>query len=217
MVFQNALENLQFSYWWLNRLCDLSAMIPLIIGRLVDQMAQGTISWDGLIQQTGFLLAIGVSMYGLRYMWRSNLFGNSTLLEAIMRNRLFSHFTKMDQKFYNDYRTGDLMAHATNDLAALRFVAGGGIMTLVDSLFITLFTLLSMFFLIDWQLTLVTILPFPLLIFVARYLGQLINKHFHGSLQSFSKMNDHVQESVSGMKVIKAFGEEEEEIGRAHV
>lgn len=189
----------------------LSAMIPLIIGSLVDQMAQGTITWDGLIQQTGFLLVIGLSMYGLRYVWRSNLFGNSTLLEAIMRNRLFSHFTKMDQKFYNDYRTGDLMAHATNDLAALRFVAGGGIMTLVDSLFITLFTLISMFFLIDWQLTLVTILPFPLLIFVARYLGQLINKHFHGSLQSFSKMNDHVQESVSGMKVIKAFGEEEED------
>lgn len=189
----------------------LSAMIPLIIGRLVDQMAQGTITWDGLIQQTGILLVIGISMYGLRYMWRSNLFGNSTLLEAIMRNRLFSHFTKMDQKFYNDYRTGDLMAHATNDLAALRFVAGGGIMTLVDSLFITLFTLISMFFLIDWQLTLVTILPFPLLIFVARYLGQLINKHFHGSLESFSKMNDHVQESVSGMKVIKAFGEEEED------
>ena len=189
----------------------LSATIPLIIGSLVDQMAHGTITWTTLTQQTGALLVIGVAMYGLRYMWRSNLFGNSTLLEAIMRNRLFSHFTKMDQKFYNDYRTGDLMAHATNDLAALRFVAGGGIMTLVDSLFITLFTLLSMFFLIDWQLTLVTILPFPLLIFVARYLGNLINKYFHGSLESFSKMNDHVQESVSGMKVIKAFGEEEED------
>lgn len=189
----------------------LSAVIPLIIGSLVDQMTHGNITWDSLTQQTGLLLAIGLVMYGLRYMWRSNLFGNSTLLEAMMRNRLFDHFTKMDQKFYNDYRTGDLMAHATNDLAALRFVAGGGIMTLVDSLFITLFTLISMFFMIDWQLTLLTILPFPLLIFVARYLGQLINKHFHGSLESFSQMNDHVQESVSGMKVIKAFGEEEED------
>ncbi|MBA5729473.1 ATP-binding cassette domain-containing protein [Aerococcaceae bacterium INB8] len=189
----------------------LSAAIPLIIGNLVDEMARGSITWTSLTQQTGLLLAIGIVMYGLRYMWRSNLFGNSTLLEAIMRNRLFDHFTKMDQKFYGQHRTGDLMAHATNDLAALRFVAGGGIITLTDSLSITVVTLFSMIFIIDWQLTLFTILPFPLLIFVAQYLGKLINKYFRGSLKAFSDMNDHVQESVSGMKVIKAFGEEEED------
>ena len=189
----------------------LSASIPLIIGNLVDEMARGSITWTSLTQQTGLLLIIGLVMYGLRYMWRSNLFGNSTLLEAIMRNRLFDHFTKMDQKFYGEYRTGDLMAHATNDLAALRFVAGGGIITLTDSLSITVVTLFSMLFIIDWQLTLLTIIPFPLLIFVAHYLGKLINKYFRGSLQSFSQMNDHVQESVSGMKVIKAFGEEEDD------
>lgn len=189
----------------------LSAAIPLIIGNLVDEMARGSITWTSLTQQTGLLLAIGIVMYGLRYMWRSNLFGNSTLLEAIMRNRLFDHFTKMDQKFYGQHRTGDLMAHATNDLAALRFVAGGGIITLTDSLSITVVTLFSMIFIIDWQLTLFTILPFPLLIFVAQYLGKLINKYFRGSLKGFSDMNDHAQESVSGMKVIKAFGEEEED------
>lgn len=189
----------------------LSAIIPLIIGGLVDSMATGTITWDHLIQQTGLLLGIGLLMYGLRYMWRSNLFGNSTLLEAIMRNRLFDHFTRMDQEFYGEYRTGDLMAHATNDLAALRFVAGGGIITLTDSLSITVVTLFSMVFIIDWQLTLLTILPFPLLIFVAQYLGKLINKYYHGSLESFSQLNDHVQESVAGMKVIKAFGEEEDD------
>lgn len=189
----------------------LSAIIPLIIGNLVDEMAHGTITWTSLTHQTGSLLLIGLVMYGLRYMWRSNLFGNSTLLEAIMRNRLFDHFTKMDQEFYGEYRTGDLMAHATNDLAALRFVAGGGIITLTDSLSITVVTLFSMLFIIDWQLTLLTILPFPLLIFVAQYLGKLVNKYFRGSLKSFSQMNDHVQESVAGMKVIKAFGEEEDD------
>lgn len=188
----------------------LSATIPLIIGSIVDQMAQGTVSWDSLRNHALLLLVIGLVMYGLRYMWRSNLFSNSTLLESIMRNRLFDHFTKMDQEFYNEHRTGDLMAHATNDLAALRFVAGGGILTLTDSLSITIVTLFSMIFFIDWRLTLYTILPFPLLILVSRYLGQWINIYFRGALESFSKMNDHVQESVSAMKVIKAFGEEEE-------
>lgn len=189
----------------------LSAMIPLLIGQVVDLMAQGSITWPSLRKYTLILLIIGLVMYGLRYMWRTTLFSNSTLLESMMRNRLFDHFTKMDQQFYNEYRTGDLMAHATNDLAALRFVAGGGILTLTDSISITLVTLLSMFVLIDWKLTLFTILPFPLLVFVARYLGKWMNKYFRKSLTAFSSMNDRVQESVAGMQVIKAFGEEEDD------
>ncbi|WP_282920601.1 ABC transporter ATP-binding protein [Ignavigranum ruoffiae] len=187
----------------------LSAMIPLIIGNAVDEMARGVLSQDALYRYIFLLLAIGLLMYGLRYMWRNNLFGNSTRLEAILRNRLFDHFTKMDQEFYSEYRTGDLMAHATNDLASLRFVAGGGILTLTDSLSITVVTLFSMIFLIDWKLTLYTILPFPLLILVARYMGQLINRYYRQALEAFSQMNDRVQESIAGMKVIKAFGEEE--------
>ncbi len=186
----------------------LSALIPLIIGQVIDEMARGVLTQTSLYQHLGLLLAIGLLMYGLRYMWRSNLFGNSTILESILRNRLYDHFTKMDQNFYNEYRTGDLMAHATNDLASLRFVAGGGILTLTDSLSITIVTLFSMVFLIDWKLTLLTILPFPLLIIVARQLGQLINVYHRGALEAFSTMNDRVQESVAGMKVIKAFGEE---------
>ena len=117
----------------------------------------------------------------------------------------------MDQQFYNKYRTGDLMAHATNDLNAIKFVAGGGIITLTDSISITIVTLFSMFFIIDWQLTLLTIIPFPLLIFVSRYLGKMMNETFRGSLKAFSSMNDRVQESVAGMQVIKGFGEEEDD------
>lgn len=101
------------------------------------------------------------------------------------------------------------MAHATNDLAALKFVAGGGILTLTDSIAVGGTTLLSMILFVDWQLTLLTILPFPLLILVARKLGVIINTRFRKSLEAFSNMNDHVQESIAGMRVIKAFGEEE--------
>ncbi|MBG9979882.1 ATP-binding cassette domain-containing protein [Facklamia sp. DSM 111018] len=188
----------------------LSAIIPLMIGSVVDQMSKGTLTGKSLWIHSIGLLAIGLLMYALRYMWRSHLFTNSTILESIMRNRLYHHFTQMDQNFYNQYRTGDLMAHATNDLAALRFVAGGGILTLTDALSITVVTLFSMIVLIDWKLTITTILPFPLLIIVARYLGKWINIFFRESLESFSQMNDHVQESIAGMKVIKAFGEEKD-------
>lgn len=187
----------------------LSAITPLIIGNIIDQMIANTLTWENLAIQSGLILIFAITMYVLRYGWRTALFGNSTLLESIMRNRLFSHFTKMDSQFFNEYRTGDLMAHATNDLAALRFVAGGGILSITDSISVGSVTLFSMFFLVDWQLTLTTILPFPLLIFAARHLGKAINKRYRKSLESFSQMNNQVQESVGGMKVIKTFGEEE--------
>lgn len=188
----------------------LSAVTPLILGNIIDEMTANTLTMRGLAIQSGMILLFAIIMYVLRYGWRTALFGNSTLLESIMRNRLFAHFTKMDRPFYNEYRTGDLMAHATNDLAALRFVAGGGILSITDSISIGGITLFSMIFLVDWQLTLTTILPFPLLIFAARYLGKAINKRFRKSLESFSQMNNQVQESVGGMKVIKTFGEEEQ-------
>jgi ATP-binding cassette subfamily B protein len=188
----------------------LSAITPKIVGNMVDQIARGTLTWQLLITQTSLILLFALMMYALRYGWRTAIFGNSTLLESILRNRLFNHFTKMDASFYHKYRTGDLMAHATNDLAALRFVAGGGILTLTDSISISIVTLFSMTFLIDWQLTLVTILPFPLLIIAASVLGKIINTRFRKSLEAFSGMNDEVQENVAGMKVIKTFGEEEE-------
>lgn len=186
-----------------------TAVTPVLIGNIIDQMTANTLTKRTLFIQIGTILFLGILMYALRYVWRALIFTNSTHLEAIMRNRLFDHFTKMDSQFFHEHRTGDLMAHATNDLAALKFVAGGGILTLTDSIAVGGTTLFSMLFFIDWRLTLLTIIPFPLLIVVARKLGIVINKRFRQSLESFSKMNDHVQESVAGMRVIKAFGEED--------
>ncbi|WP_373739749.1 ABC transporter ATP-binding protein [Jeotgalibaca porci] len=198
-----------FGVFGLIAVAILSAVTPLILGNIIDQMVNSTLTFQSLALQSGTILVFAIAMYGLRYGWRVAIFGNSTLLESILRNRLFAHFTKMDSQFFHEYRTGDLMAHATNDLAALRFVAGGGILSITDSIFIGGTTLFSMIFFVDWKLTLFTTLPFPLLIVAARYMGKAINKRYRKSLESFSQMNNRVQESVGGMKVIKTFGEEE--------
>lgn len=198
-----------FGVFGLITVAILSAVTPLVLGSLIDHMVNGTLTYQILILLSGTILIFALLMYALRYGWRVAIFGNSTLLESIMRNRLFSHFTKMDSQFFHEYRTGDLMAHATNDLAALRFVAGGGILSITDSIFIGGTTLFSMIFFVDWKLTLFTTLPFPLLIVAARIMGKAINKRYRKSLESFSQMNNRVQESVGGMKVIKTFGEEE--------
>lgn len=102
------------------------------------------------------------------------------------------------------------MAHATNDLNSLKFVAGGGIITFTDSISVSAVTLFSMVVFIDWRLTLLTILPFVILPIGVRILSRMINRYYRGALEAFSSMNDHVQETVAGVQVIKSFGEEEE-------
>ncbi len=189
----------------------LQVMNPKIIGTIIDHFIAGTLNWQILSFWVALILIFSLVMYALRYGWRMALFGNSTLIESILRNRLFTFFTRMDSEFFQKYRTGDLMAHATNDLAAIRFVAADGVLTLTDALSLGGVTLFSMFFFIDWKLTLVSILPLPILIFVSTYLGKMIHARYRGALQAFSSMNDHVQESVTGMKVLKTLGEEEED------
>ena len=188
----------------------LSAAVPLLVGNFVDLIAAGDLTWTATLYHAGIILVIGLIMYVFRYIWRSNLFTNSTLLESTLRRRLYNHFMKMDAEFFDKYRTGDLMAHATNDLNSLKFVAGGGIITFTDSISISIITLFSMVVFIDWRLTLLTILPFVILPFGVRILSRMINRYYRRALEAFSSMNDHVQETVAGVQIIKSFGEEEE-------
>lgn len=188
----------------------LSAAIPLIVGNFVDLLANQQLTWSKLWLHAGTILLIGLLMYVFRYIWRSHLFTNSTLLESTLRMKLYRHFMQMDAGFFDKYRTGDLMAHTTNDLNSLKYVAGGGIIAFTDTISVSIVTLISMFVFIDWRLTLITIIPFVLLPFGTRVLSRLINRYYRGALEAFSHMNDFVQESVAGVQVIKSFGEEED-------
>lgn len=194
----------------------LQLIPPRIIGIVIDEIALNIITTNSLIKWLVILLLTAVAQYILRYIWRVNIWGNAARLERIMRNRLYKHFTNMDSEFYQQYRTGDLMAHATNDLRALRMVAGGGIVTMADSLSITLITITAMFIVIDWRLTLFAIIPLPLLAVASRYLGRMLHTRFRGAQDAFSQMNNKVQESLQGIKRIKTFGQEKEDIEEFH-
>ncbi|HLR88872.1 MAG TPA: ABC transporter transmembrane domain-containing protein [Atopostipes sp.] len=194
----------------------LQLIPPRIIGIVIDEIALNIITTNSLIKWLVILLLTAIAQYILRYIWRVNIWGNAARLERIMRNRLYKHFTNMDSEFYQKYRTGDLMAHATNDLRALRMVAGGGIVTMADSLSITLITITAMFIVIDWRLTLLAIIPLPLLAVASRYLGRMLHTRFRGAQDAFSQMNNKVQESLQGIKRIKTFGQEKEDIEEFH-
>lgn len=190
----------------------LQLIPPRIIGVVIDEIAAGIITSASLIRWLLILFVTAVVQYILRYIWRVRIWGNAADLERIIRNRLYRHFTNMDSQFFQKYRTGDLMAHATNDLVAIRMIAGGGIVTMADALSISVITITAMFFVVDWRLTLMAVLPLPLLAVVSRFLGKMLHTRFRNAQDAFSEMNNKVQESLQGISVIKKFGQEKEDI-----
>jgi ATP-binding cassette subfamily B protein len=185
---------------------------PKIVGRIVDHMKQGTLTKELLWQYGGILVVIALGIYILRYIWRIFIFGAAVKLAMLLRNRLYTHFTKKSQEFYHKRRVGDLMAHSTNDLQAIQQTAGDGVLTLVDSLMMGGMTLVAMATTISWKLTLVSLIPLPVMAWATNKYGTMLHKRFHSAQEAFSALNDKVQESISGTRVIKAFGQEKDDL-----
>ena len=190
----------------------LNLIPPMVMGRVIDAITSGRLTQDELLLHLFYLLLAAFGMYYLRYVWRMYILGTSYRIGQIMRSRLFEHFTRMSPAFYQNYRTGDLMAHATNDINALTRLAGGGVMSAVDASITALVTLLTMLFSISWQMTLVAILPLPFMAYATSRLGRKTHKAFGESQAAFSELNNKVQESVSGIKVTKSFGYQSDEL-----
>ena len=190
----------------------LNLIPPKVMGHVIDHITNRNLNKEMLLWDLFYLLLSAFAMYGLRYVWRIYILGTSYRLGQIMRSRLFEHFTKMSASFYQKYRTGDLMAHATNDINSLTRLAGGGVMSAVDASITALVTLMTMFFSISWQMTLVAIIPLPLMALATSRLGRKTHESFKRSQAAFSELNNKVQESVSGIKVTKSFGYQTNEL-----
>lgn len=184
---------------------------PRILGMMADQLDQGKISWGQFACYIGAILVAALALYLFRFYWRKEIYGGAAELEKEMRGRLFWHFLQMDRTFFQRYRTGDLMARATNDVQAVQFVAGDGVLTLVDAIFTGGATLLAMMCFVDWRLTLVAMIPLPFLAVLARYLGTRLHDAYLDSQAAFSRLNNKTQESLSGIKVLKTFGQSQQD------
>lgn len=182
---------------------------PWIIGQAIDAIREGSLTTERLIVIVGSLLGIMVLSYVMSYLWIARLFGTAFLLEKKLRGRFFGHLLRQTPRFYQQHRTGDLMALATNDLKAVERTAGFGVMTLVDSFNMTLIALTIMGVFIDWKLTLAALLPMPLLAWSMNKLGRQIHARFTAAQDAFGVMNDQVVESISGLRVVRSFVQEE--------
>ncbi len=184
---------------------------PYAVGVIVDGVGKRNMTEGILFKWSLLLLSATLLVYGLRYAWRLTIFGASSRLGRLLRKQLFEHFTRLSPQFYQQHRTGDLMAHATNDIQAIEMTAGVGVLTLVDSLTTGSLVVFSMAYFISWKLTLITLLPMPLMAWSTSYYGTLLHKRFHKAQAAFSDLNNKVLENISGVRVVRAFGEEEAE------
>ena len=185
---------------------------PRVIGNVVDNIASGQLTNKYLFINLIYLVLAALIMYGLRYVWRVYIFGAAYNLGRLLRFRLFQHFTKMSPSFYQKYRTGDLMAHATNDINSVVMVAGGGVMSTVDASITALVTLGTMVLLISPKLSFIAILPLPFMAYAVNKLGDKNYESFKEAQESFSDLNSKVQENASGVRVTKSFGYGNDEI-----
>lgn len=186
----------------------LTVIPPKVVGWVVDGIAKGELDNATLMRYLAGLLGLGIVIYLLRYVWRVTLFGASYRLAYVLRNRLFTHFTRMSPDFYQRHRTGDLMAHATNDIQAVEMTAGEGVLTLVDSFIVGILVLSIMCSQYSWQLTLLSLLPLPVMAFFMNRFGTQIYKEFKAAQGAFSRLNNKTQEALSGVRVLKSYAVE---------
>jgi len=210
-----------FKRYWKRYLIGISMLLtidilmlwpPRLIGETVDQMRVGSLTQSSLTTSVLLLIGLGLLLYGMRFAWRYLLFGGALILEQQLRDRFFHHLTRMSPSFFHRRRTGDLMAVATNDIPAVEMTASMGVLTFIDALFMTILTFTTIVMMIDWKLTLAALLPMPFLAWATAHYGKLLHERYYKAQEAFGEMNDHVQQSISGVRVLRSFVQEEADI-----
>ncbi|CAI0920691.1 SmdA family multidrug ABC transporter permease/ATP-binding protein [Serratia fonticola] len=187
----------------------LQLLPPKLVGIIVDGVTKDQMSSKVLMAWLGLMIGTAIVVYLLRYVWRVLLFGASYQLAVELRENFYRQLSRQNPAFYLRHRTGDLMARATNDVDRVVFAAGEGVLTLVDSLVMGLAVLIVMSTQISWQLTLLSLIPMPIMAIVIKYYGDQLHQRFKSAQAAFSSLNDQAQESMTSIRMIKAFGLED--------
>jgi ATP-binding cassette subfamily B protein len=188
----------------------LQLFIPRIIKYAIDALTLGNISPSGLLHYGLAILAVALMIGALRYVWRQLLLGAARRIEKSLRDRLFRHLQSLSFSYFSRTKVGDLMAHATNDIEAVRMSIAMGLVFLVDTVILGVLTIGFMVY-IHPGMTLYAILPMPLISLVTLFFSRVIHQRFEAVQKAFSSLTERVREAVSGIRVVKAYVQEEAE------
>lgn len=189
---------------------------PRMIGDLTDRISGGRIDMRTLLTQLGILLGALIINYVGNYIWSYYLFMGADQIGRNTRRRLMTKFLRQSPIFYEKNTTGSLMGKSTNDVSALSDFAGFGFMSLIDATLFPLVILIIMATTISLKMTLLSIIPMPLLIVFTKKFEDKITLYYRQSQEAFDSLNDKVLENVSGVRVVRAYGRENHEMGQFH-
>ncbi|MDW2321195.1 ABC transporter transmembrane domain-containing protein [Vibrio sp. 1159] len=189
----------------------LQLVPPKAVGIIVDGVVDNTLDTNTLILWLSGLTVLIFTIYGCRILWRIWLFGASWELGTILRNRLYRHLSTQPPRFFERYKTGDLMARGTNDVRNIVMTAGEGVLTAADSLITCIAVLIIMLTQVSWKLTVMALLPMPFLAIIIFFIVRILHQRFRVAQEAFSTMSDMTQESLNGVRMLRAFGLENQE------
>ena len=190
----------------------VNTLIPRITGNVTDGLTNGMLDAQGV-----FGLAMRILLYGAlimlgRFGWRYFLFGSSRSIEREIRDDLFTHIETLSPAWYHQHKTGDIMAHFTNDLLSVRKLLGMTVISTVDATLMLVLVLRGMIVYVSPKLTFIAVIPLILIIFGDLLFGRIMHRRFLARQEAFSELTDSVQESISGIRVIKAFVQERKQL-----
>lgn len=201
-------------HWWSYLLSALmlfgvavfSVLIPRRVGHIIDELVAHRLTGSALLPQLALLFGMGLAIYFLRVGWRLHLFAAAYQLGATLRTRLYETLANQGPGFYHGHRTGDLMARATNDIDAIEMAAGEALLAGFDGSMTLILVVAMMTAGIDWRLGLAALVPFPFMAFAFWRISNHIHHAWQDSLGRFSKLNNHVQETLNGVRTVRALG-----------
>ena len=187
--------------------------IPVMIRRIVDNIASGEVDMPAVRSLVLLMIAIAAAVGVGRFGWRFFILGASRRIEKQLRDRFFEHLLTLSSSFYGKMKTGDIMARATNDMNHVRMATGMAFVALLDGIFMTLVILVLLFAKYP-RLAALTIIPMPFLTVMVLFTGKLMGPMFKRVQEGFARLSEHVQETLSGIRVIKSFVQESYSLGK---
>jgi len=188
----------------------LQLIIPRIMKHAIDDLTLFQASTKKLAIYALYIIGIAVMMSIFRYLWRKYLIGTSRVVEEGLRNRLFAHIQSLSSPYFDKTKTGDIMAHATNDIMHIRMAIGMGMVALTDAVILGSAAIGFMLY-INRTLTLFALIPMPFIVFGARFFSRKMHRLYGAVQESFSELTESVREQFAGIQVIKAYTREKEE------
>ena len=184
----------------------LGVWLPRQIGHMVDALATQRLSGPALWAEIAWLLAAGLAIYGLRVAWRLKLYATAYRMGVGLRVQLYQRLAQQGPRFYQGQRTGDLMALATNDIDAVELAAGEALLAGFDGTLTLVLVVAAMTIGVDWRLAAVVLLPFPLMALGFWWISRHLHAASRQALDAFGALNDQVQESIAGLRTLRALG-----------